>query len=506
MPADILEQLRALRDSVAESLKKDPHYLTLVALDKSIAEISGVLRASGQEVPAAPAPLHLDAPAVSSTLAGPAKVPAPEPKPAASEGGAEKPKLGKARPAVEVVEDAPVAAEPITVPPSVPADSSAEYEYADDWGRASGYVPMAAKPGAAQYQPSIAVKFGKLPNKVDLRSLMTPIEDQGQTLSCVASAVASAYEFWLKKATKQDHRISRLFVYYNARWRDGSQDEDDGSVIQHAMDGLASFGACSDRLWPFDEARVLQRPGTDAYRDAAPFRVQDMQQVPLKLETWKQALAEGKPIVFGIALFDSFDACSENGGVVPMPTPGDVARATHSGHSMCAVGYSDAEKVFIVRNSWGPDWGDGGYCYMPYSYLLNPKFNDADCWVFVPKMPAQPPREVWSDNSDPVTNGGRGVDFAIAPYSIEDYAAVPVDLFADVRQPFNETISDGYAKHASHVGTSAWSELESTDARPHIAPGAVPVEPTPAETEAWGKYKRLFGAESPAPAHAETGD
>ncbi len=31
-------------------------------------------------------------------------------------------------------------------------------------------------------------------------------------------------------------------------------------------------------------------------------------------------------------------------------------------------------QYFIVRNSWGPGWGDKGYCYMPYDYLGTPAF------------------------------------------------------------------------------------------------------------------------------------
>ena len=328
-------------------------------------------------------------------------------------------------------------------------------------GRRSGYKLMAAKPGALQYQPEFLLDAAKLPNQVDLRPLLTPVEDQGDTNSCVAHAVAGAYEYWIKKASRADKPVSRLFVYFNARWRDGSQDKDDGSVIQLAMDGLASFGACAERLWPFDPNLTLKRPSPEAYQDAAPYRVHDMAQVPLELDSWKRALAEGKPIVFGCELFDSFDECSTRGGVVPMPAPDDIARAKHSGHAMCAVGYSDSERVFIARNSWGADWGDGGYCYMPYAYLMNPKFNDGDCWVFVPKIPVEPPREVWSETTAPVTNGGQGVDFPIETYTIADYAQIAIDVFEGVRHPFNPNVVAKYGEFASWVGASLWEELKS---------------------------------------------
>ena len=88
--------------------------------------------------------------------------------------------------------------------------------------------------------------------------------------------------------------------------------------------------------------------------------VKEMQQVPLELQAWKEALASGLPVVFGCLLFESFDDCNRNGGVVPMPDPSEMARESHGGHAMCAVGYSDREKVFLVRNSWGDPWGDAG--------------------------------------------------------------------------------------------------------------------------------------------------
>lgn len=336
------------------------------------------------------------------------------------------------------------------------------YEAAE--GIASGYIPMEAKQGALHYQPAVAVRFGRLPNKVDLRRLMAPVEDRGGAASSVATAVASAYEYWIAKASKQSRELSALFVDYNARWRDGTQGQEGGSAIQLAMEALSKFGACSEAVWPADMRLVTKKPGADAYQDAAPARVVDLAQMPLRLQTWKQALAEGKPIIFGIALFEAFDACSDTGGVVPMPAPEEIPRSEYVLHAMCAVGYSDNEKVFIVRNPRGAaHWGDNGHCYLPYAYVMNPKLNDGDCWVFVPKTSMQPPREVWSDDTKPVTNGGAGVDFQIEAHTIEDYANVAVDLFEQDRRPFHADVGDDYARYVNLAGKGSWNEMDAFD-------------------------------------------
>ena len=206
-----------------------------------------------------------------------------------------------------------------------------------------GYKPMVPPEDAEVFDPGDRIKPKDLPGTVDLRPMMTPVEDQGATSSCAANAVAGAYEYWIKRAHDTEFDISRLFVYYNARWRAGDQDEDSGSYIQLAMEGLTDFGACSEATWPFKKGLLKKQPGKEAYSEATGFRVKRREQVPVELDAWKQALAQGMPIVFGCILFDSFDECNERGGVVPMPSPDEVQRESHGGHSMCAVGYSDAD-------------------------------------------------------------------------------------------------------------------------------------------------------------------
>lgn len=64
-----------------------------------------------------------------------------------------------------------------------------------------------------------------------------------------------------------------------------------------------------------------------------------------------------------------------------MPSPNsEEGLRVHGHHAMLCVGYSDKHQVFIVRNSWSENWGHGGYCYIPYSYLANPQYS-FDLWA-----------------------------------------------------------------------------------------------------------------------------
>jgi hypothetical protein len=253
-----------------------------------------------------------------------------------------------------------------------------------------------------------------------------------------------------------------LFVYYNARLRAGEQDKKDvGSRIQFAMDSLGNFGICSEATWPFEPELITQQPNREAYKEASDLRVKSRQFVPVELDAWKRCLAEGKPIVFGCVLFDTFDNCTDHGGVVRMPDPKDVQRASHGAHAMCCVGYSDVDQVFIVRNSWGTDWGDKGYCYMPYHYLMNPNFNLGDSWVFVPDGELDLPVNIWSDDDRHVVNGGHGVKFPINAFSITAYSALAVGFFESFY--VSDYISEVYEEYTSLSESSeseTWDQFE----------------------------------------------
>ncbi|CAF4106525.1 unnamed protein product [Adineta steineri] len=221
----------------------------------------------------------------------------------------------------------------------------------------------------------------ELPPKVDLRPDMTPVEDQSQIGSCTANSLAGAYEYLNKKAHGTNVDVSRLFIYYNSRVKANysSTISDTGCSMTDTIEALEEFGTCLESLWPYDSSRVNTKPNDNVYQQASSHKISQALQVNIDLNEMKSCLAQGFPFAFGLSLYTSFDKAAKT-GVVPMPDSSDASRESDGNHALLAVGYSDESQAFIVRNSWGEDWGEKGYCYIPYDYLTNTDYA-FDAWT-----------------------------------------------------------------------------------------------------------------------------
>jgi len=217
----------------------------------------------------------------------------------------------------------------------------------------------------------------RLPPSADLRPGCSPVENQGPLGSCTGNAIAGAVEFLERKDQVRFVNVSRLFIYYNERAIEHTIKSDAGAMIRDGIKTVVKQGVCSERKWPYVVSKFAVKPPVACYAEAADHQVTSYQRI-LTVDEMRACLAQGFPFVFGFTVYESFESQQvAQTGVVQLPQPGERVAG---GHAVLAVGYTDAERRFIVRNSWGANWGMKGYFTMPYDYLANRNLAD-DMWT-----------------------------------------------------------------------------------------------------------------------------
>jgi C1A family cysteine protease len=242
-----------------------------------------------------------------------------------------------------------------------------------------GWVPDLPDARDHLYSAPHAV-LTKLPPKIDLRDAMPdwPVFDQGELGSCTANAIAGALQYLYRRRRSEDFTASRLFIYYNERAIEGTEEYDAGARIRDGVKVLSTLGGPPESEWPYNINKFDVKPPPSVYTDALHHRVKLYSRLPHNLNQMKGCLASGYPFIFGFSVYDSFETDDvTKTGVIPMP---NLQKDTlQGGHAVLAVGYDDDGQCFIARNSWGPDWGQHGYFTIPYPYLTNRDLAD-DFW------------------------------------------------------------------------------------------------------------------------------
>lgn len=219
---------------------------------------------------------------------------------------------------------------------------------------------------------------------VDLRPSFTSVKDQGQQGACSAFALIGIYEFILNKEKKFEYDLSESFLYYNARDLDNnlSVNADTGSSFYYCIKSLETLGVCSENDCPYDDSVFNKKPSDTAYNNAKDNMVAEAQNVELSVNAIKSALEDGFPVAVSFNLYDSFNPVN---GFISRPTDQEIKEGANDDknrrHAMVVCGFSDDQRVFIVRNSWGKTFGVNGYCYVPYSYVGDSKLVNAACII-----------------------------------------------------------------------------------------------------------------------------
>jgi C1A family cysteine protease len=209
--------------------------------------------------------------------------------------------------------------------------------------------------------------------KVDLRSKMPPVYDQGSLGSCTSNALCAAFAYAVNQFNG-----SRLFLYYNERMIENSVSQDSGAYLHDGVQALETYGLCTETSWPYVASQFAVKPPLTCYRSALSNKVLTATNVPPTLASMRACLIAGRPFVLGFLVFASFEtAAVARTGIVPLPGRHDPLLG---GHAVVVCGFDDSKQWFIVRNSWGTGWGDKGYFYAPYAYFTNQAYV-SDLWA-----------------------------------------------------------------------------------------------------------------------------
>lgn len=224
---------------------------------------------------------------------------------------------------------------------------------------------------------------------------LPPIRNQGEQGSCVGHSVRTVGMAVRRAEHQMEFELSPRFIYWGARYLEGTTGQDAGCEIRDAVKAVARWGFAKEKLCPYNPKRWQDRPNPLAYADAKLDLAIEYKRVTSPTMTKDQALraiksafvvSKALAIVFGFTVYENFEApYVARTGDMSMPQ-GSVL----GGHAVVACGYDDAKKACLVANSWDVDWGCAhpeapagrgrGYFWMPFDYISDVNLCD-DFWI-----------------------------------------------------------------------------------------------------------------------------
>lgn len=260
-----------------------------------------------------------------------------------------------------------------------------------------------------------------LPARFSLRRNLPPPWNQGRLGTCVAASTCWGPQAFdeIQQGDFPAEGLSTAFLYTECKRRDGIPDVA-GTYLRVAMEVLQKVGVCPEKTMPYStltrDTAPFPQPSPEAYAQAEKYRIRayaaictfddatrDADRIIREIKT---AIMREGPVAVAMIVHRSMLYPRPPDYKIPVPPDDSYLGA----HAMCFDGWDDAYGAFDCRNTWGPDWGNGGYCRVPYEWVTARRSYGwclFEAWTTVDMVVPKPANQVviWPNRKTALVDG-----------------------------------------------------------------------------------------------------
>ncbi|MEM8909556.1 MAG: C1 family peptidase, partial [Bacteroidota bacterium] len=255
-----------------------------------------------------------------------------------------------------------------------------------------------------------------LPSSVNLIPQFPPIGDQGQLGTCVTWAVGYNIKTALSGMTRglstsqlanraNQYSPKDLFLAIPDQQKGPNCN---GTNFSQALNTLQDRGVASFQTVPYSALGNCSQANLQSNwnAEASQNKIKYWRKIEPSVQSIKQNLANNVPVILGARLSDNF--MSWNSSAVISSSTSFVNVGQHAYHALVIAGYDDNKGpngAFRIINSWGEFWGDRGYIWIDYNYLItefcNSSIGEKPLFIAADEEGSVTP----PDTPDPVVSG-----------------------------------------------------------------------------------------------------
>lgn len=201
------------------------------------------------------------------------------------------------------------------------------------------------------------------------QNYMTVAKAQGNCGSCWAFAGVSILEAGYMRVNKMTIDASEQELLNCAYGYNRDMNCSQGGWIDKTVAWIVDHGITSETQVPYVTADQSCNNFTDKMYGAISwgFVSETNPGMPTKEEI-KQAICEHGPVASRMWVYsEAFTAYDGQGNVYSETFPANVNADQKRGHFVTICGWDDAKGAWLIKNSWGADWGESGYGWISYT-------------------------------------------------------------------------------------------------------------------------------------------